>query len=138
MGQRGSRRRARATILAVAYALTVAMLAGVALLAFATDPWVLRGLAIGAALGGAATMLLVRHQLLIERAEHGEQRARVAQEYSRLTNIRVVENAETVELLHRRIDEIEAEIDTVVAAGDRHSHADAPTVISLALRAEAG
>ncbi len=138
MGQRGSRRRTRATILAVAYALTVAVLAAVAVVVFSTDPWVLRGLAIGAALFGVVTMLMVRHQLLTERAEHGEQRARLAQEYSRLTNVRVVENAETVELLHRRIDKIEAEVDTVVAAGDRHSHADAPTVISLALRAEAG
>ena len=104
MGQRGSRRRARATILAVAYALSVAVLAGVGFLVFASDPRILRGLAVAAALGGVATMLLVRHQLLTERAEHGEQRARLAQEYSRLTNVRVVENAEVIETLHRRLE----------------------------------
>jgi cell division protein FtsL len=138
MGQRGSRRRARATILAVAYALSVVVLVGVGIFVFATDPRVLRGLAVAAALGGVVTMLMVRHQLLVERAAHGEQRAKLAQEYSRLTNLRVVENAEVIETLHRRLDEIESEVASVVTVGDRHSAAEAPTVISLAVRAEAG
>ena len=138
MGQRGSRRRARATILAVAYVLSLAVVAGVGVVVFASDPRVLRGLAVAAALGGVATMLMVRHQLLVERAAHGEQRARLAQEYSRLTNVRVVENAEVLETLHRRLDEIESEVATIVAVGDRHSTAEAPTVVTLAVRAEAG
>jgi hypothetical protein len=65
----------------------------------------------------------------------------VAQEYSRLTNVRVVENAEFVDLMHRRLDRIDERLDkideevaTVVAAGDKHSTADAPTVIDLKLR----
>jgi hypothetical protein len=137
MGQRGSRRRARATILAVAYALSVAVLAGVGFLVFASSPSVLRGIAIAAALGGAGTMLMVRHQLLVERAAYGEQRARLAREYSRLTNVRVVENAEFIDTVHRRLDQIESEVATVIAAGDSYSTTDAPTVVSLAVRAEA-
>lgn len=131
MGQRGSRRRARATILAVAYALSVAVLAGVGLLLFATSPWVLRGIAVVAALGGLGTMLLVRHQLLVERASYGEERARLAQEYSRLTNARVVANAEFIETVHRRLDQIESEVVAVRHPGDRYSAAEAPTVVGL-------
>lgn len=131
MGQRGSRRRTRATILAVAYALSVAVLAGVGLTLFATSPWVLRSLAVVAALGGLGTMLLVRHQLLVERASYGEERARIAQEYSRLTNARVVENAEFIDTVHRRLDKIDEEVATVIQAGDRYSTSEAPTVITL-------
>ena len=40
---------------------------------------------------------MVRHQLLVERAGYGDERVRVTQEYSRLTNARVAENAEFVE-----------------------------------------
>jgi hypothetical protein len=131
MGQRGSRRRARATILAVAYALSVTVLAGVGLTLFATSPWVLRGLAVVAALAGLGTMLMVRHQLLVERTSYSEERARLAQEYSRLTNARVVENAELIDTLHRRLDKIEHEVATVLHPGDRYSSSDAPTVITL-------
>ena len=65
----------------------------------------------------------------------------VAQEYSRITSARVVENAEFVDLMQRRLDKIDARLDkidqevaTVVAAGDKHSQADAPTVVDLKLR----
>jgi hypothetical protein len=135
MGHRGSRRRSRATILAVAYALSVVVVAGVGLAFFAHSPWILRGIAVGAALGGLVTMLLVQHQLMLERAAHGEERARVAQEYSRITNARVVENAEFIDSVHRRVDQIEAEVDAVIASTDKYSTDDAPTVVDLKLRA---
>ena len=91
--------------------------------------------------GNPQLALLLRHQLLIERVAHGDDRAHVAQEYSRLTNVRVVENAEFVDLMHRRLDQIDErleqidqEVATVVAAGDKHSIAEAPTVVDLKLR----
>jgi esterase/lipase len=131
MGQRGSRRRARATILAVAYTVSVTVVIGVLAAFIADSPRVLRGIALGAAVAGISAMLMVRHQLLVERASYGEERSRVAQEYSRLTNARVVENAELIDTLHRRLDKIEHEVATVLHPGDRYSTSDAPTVITL-------
>jgi hypothetical protein len=85
--------------------------------------------------------VLVRHQLLVERLAHSDDRVHLAQDYSRLTNARVVENAEFVDLMHRRLDgiderldKIDQEVATVLAAGDKHSAADAPTVVDLKLR----
>ncbi len=131
MGQRGTRRRARATVLAVAYAVSVAVVIGVCAAFVADSPWLLRAIAVGAAFAGISAMLMVRHQLLVERASYGEERSRVAQEYSRLTNARVVENAEYVETMHARLDKIESEVATVIQAGDRHSAREAPTVVNL-------
>ena len=134
MGSRGSRRRARATILAVAYGLLVAVCVGVSIALFAQSQWVLRVAAAVAALGAVAATLLVRHQLIVERSVHGEDRAQLSQDYSRLTNARVVENAEFVDIMHRRLDKIDEEVATVVNAGDKHSEAEAPTVVDLKLR----
>jgi uncharacterized membrane protein YcjF (UPF0283 family) len=134
MGSRGSRRRARATILAVAYGLLVTVCVGVSIALFAQSQWVLRVAAAVAALGAVAATLLVRHQLIVERSVHGEDRAQLSQDYSRLTNARVVENAEFVDTMHRRLDKIDEEVATVVNAGDKHSEADAPTVVDLKLR----
>jgi len=131
MGQRGSRRRARATVLAVAYSVAVAIVVGVVFVFVVDSAWALRGIALGAAFAGIAAMLMVRHQLLVERASYGEERSRVAQEYSRLTNARVVENAEFVETMHARLDKIESEVATVTQAGDRYSTQEAPTVVNL-------
>ncbi|HYU84337.1 MAG TPA: hypothetical protein VEK80_05990 [Kribbellaceae bacterium] len=135
MGHRGSRRRARATTLAVAYALSVVIAVCVGFAFFAHSPWTLRGIAVGTFLGGLVTMLLVQHQLMLERSAHGEERARVAQEYSRITNARVVENAEFIDSVHRRVDQIEGEVEAVMQAADRYTTEDAPTVVDLKLRA---
>lgn len=134
MGSRGSRRRARATTLAVAYGLLVVVCVGVSITLFAQSQWVLRAAAAAAALGAVAATLLVRHQLIVERSLHGEDRAQLSQDYSRLTNARVVENAEFVDTMHRRLDKIDEEVAAVVTAGDKHSEAEAPTVVDLKLR----
>ncbi|HEU4947783.1 MAG TPA: hypothetical protein VFT31_11570 [Kribbella sp.] len=111
---------------------------------FSQNQWVLRAAAVAAVLVAVGASVLVRHQLLVERLAHGDDRAKVAQQYSRMTNARVVENAEFVDLMHRRLDKIDERLDkidqevaTVVAAGDKHSTADAPTVVDLKLRAQA-
>ena len=53
----------------------------------------------------------------------------------------VIANAEFVDLMQRRLDKIDERLDkideevaTVVAAGDKHSQSDAPTVVDLKLR----
>lgn len=126
---------------AIANGLLVVICLGVAGASFSRDQWVLRSAAAAAALVAVGVSVLVRHQLRVERGAHGDDRAHVAQEYSRLTNARVVANAEFVDLMHRRLDAIDARLDkidqdvaTVVAAGDKHSTADAPTVVDLKLR----
>jgi MFS superfamily sulfate permease-like transporter len=134
MGSRGSRRRARATVLAVAYGLLIVVCVGVSIALFAQSQSVLRAAAGAAALVAVAATLLVRHQLIVERSLHGEDRAQLSQDYSRLTNARVVENAEFVDSMHRRLDKIDEQVATVVAAGDKHSEAEAPTVVDLKLR----
>jgi len=141
MGSRGNRRRTRATVLAVANSLLVIVCLGVSVALFSQNEWILRAAAVVAVLVAVGASLLVRHQLLVERLAHSEERAQVAQEYSRITSARVVENAEFVDLMQRRLDKIDERLDkidqevaTVVAAGDKHSQADAPTVVDLKLR----
>ena len=138
MGSRGSRRRTRTTVLTVANALLVVVCVGVAIALFSQNQWILRAAAVGAVLVAIGTSILIRHQLLVERLAHSDDRAQVAQEYSRITSARVVENAEFVDLMQRRLDRIDERLDeevaTVVAAGDKHSQADAPTVVDLKLR----
>jgi tetrahydromethanopterin S-methyltransferase subunit G len=141
MGSRGNRRRTRATVLAVANSLLVIVCLGVSIALFSRNDWILRAAAVAAVLVAVGASLLVRHQLLVERLAHSEERAQVAQEYSRITSARVVENAEFVDLMQRRLDKIDQRLDkideevaTVVAAGDKHSQADAPTVVDLKLR----
>jgi hypothetical protein len=141
MGSRGSRRRTRTTVLTIANGLLVVVCVGVAIALFSQNEWILRAAAVGAVLVAIGTSVLIRHQLLVERLAHSDDRAQVAQEYSRITNARVVENAEFVDLMQRRLDRIDERLDkideevaTVVAAGDKHSHADAPTVVDLKLR----
>jgi tetrahydromethanopterin S-methyltransferase subunit G len=141
MGSRGNRRRTRATVLAVANSLLVVVCLGVSIALFSQNQWILRAAAVVAVLVAVGASLLVRHQLLVERLAHSEERAQVAQEYSRITSARVVENAEFVDLMQRRLDKIDQRLDkideevaTVVAAGDKHSQADAPTVVDLKLR----
>lgn len=141
MGSRGSRRRTRATVLAVANGLLVVICLTVSIALFSQNQWILRAAAAAAVLGAIGASFLVRHQLLVERLAHSDERAQVAQEYSRITSARVVENAEFVDLMQRRLDRIDERLDkideevaTVVAAGDKHSIADAPTVVDLKLR----
>ena len=141
MGSRGSRRRTRATVLVVANVLLVVICVGVSISLFSQNQWILRAAAVAAVLVAIGASVLTRHQLLIERLAHSDERAQVAQEYSRITSARVVENAEFVDLMQRRLDKIDERLDkideevaTVVAAGDKHSHADAPTVVDLKLR----
>jgi hypothetical protein len=141
MGRRGSRRRTRATVLAVANGLLVLTCGVVGVAVFSPNQWVLRAAAGAAVLGAVGASVLVRHQLQVERLVHSNDRAQVAHEYSRLTNVRVVENAEFVDLMHRRLDRIDERLDqidqevaAVVAAGDKHSGAEAPTVVDLKLR----
>jgi hypothetical protein len=125
----------------VANVLLVLICAGVSISLFSQNQWILRVAAIAAVAVAIGASVLTRHQLLIERLAHSDQRAQVAQEYSRITSARVVENAEFVDLMQRRLDTIDQRLDkideevaTVVAAGDKHSHADAPTVVDLKLR----
>jgi hypothetical protein len=141
MGSRGSRRRTRTTVLTVANALLVVICVAVAITLFSQNQWILRVAAVAAVAVAIGASVLTRHQLLIERLAHSDERAHVAQEYSRITSARVVENAEFVDLMQRRLDTIDQRLDkideevaTVVAAGDKHSHADAPTVVDLKLR----
>ncbi|MEV6410792.1 hypothetical protein [Kribbella sp. NPDC051718] len=141
MGSRGSRRRTRATVLVVANVLLVMICIGVSVSLFSQNQWILRAAAVAAVAVAIGASVLTRHQLLIERLAHSDERAQVAQEYSRITSARVVENAEFVDLMQRRLDTIDQRLDkideevaTVVAAGDKHSHADAPTVVDLKLR----
>jgi hypothetical protein len=134
MGSRGSRRRTRTTVLTVANASLIVVCLGVSIALFSQNAWILRAAAVGAALVAIAGAVLFRHQLLVERLAHSDERAQVAQEYSRITSARVVENAEFVDLMQRRLDKIDEEVATVVAAGDKHSQADAPTVVDLKLR----
>jgi len=141
MGSRGSRRRTRTTILTIANGLLVVVCLGVSIALFSQNQWILRAAAIGAVLVAIGASVLIRHQLLVERLAHSDDRAQVAQEYSRITSARVVENAEFVDLMQRRLDRIDERLDkideevaTVVAAGDKHSIADAPTVVDLKLR----
>ncbi|MFI5711325.1 hypothetical protein [Kribbella sp. NPDC051620] len=141
MGSRGSRRRTRATVLVVANVLLVMICIGVSVSLFSQNQWILRVAAVAAVAVAIGASVLTRHQLLIERLAHSDERAHVAQEYSRITSARVVENAEFVDLMQRRLDTIDQRLDkideevaTVVAAGDKHSHADAPTVVDLKLR----
>ena len=141
MGSRGNRRRARSTAIAVAYGLLVVVLAGVTAAMFQTDLRLLKAAAVGAALGACVAAALIRHQLMVERSRHSADRSQLSQHYSRLTNARVVENAEFVDLMQRRLDKIDERLDkideevaTVVAAGDKHSQSEAPTVVDLKLR----
>jgi uncharacterized membrane protein YcjF (UPF0283 family) len=141
MGSRGSRRRTRATVLVVANVLLVMICVGVSISLFSQNQWILRAAAVAAVVVAIGASVLTRHQLLIERLAHSDDRAQVAQEYSRITSARVVENAEFVDLMQRRLDTIDQRLDkideevaTVVAAGDKHSHSDAPTVVDLKLR----
>jgi hypothetical protein len=141
MGSRGSRRRTRTKVLAVANGMLVILCVGVSIALFSQNQWILRAAAGAAALVAVGASVLVRHQLLVERLAHSDDRVHLAQDYSRLTNARVVENAEFVDLMHRRLDgiderldKIDQEVATVLAAGDKHSAADAPTVVDLKLR----
>jgi hypothetical protein len=141
MGSRGSRRRTRATVLVVANVLLVVICVGVSVSLFSQNQWLLRAAAVAAVAVAIGASVLTRHQLLIERLAHSDDRAQVAQEYSRITSARVVENAEFVDHMQRRLDRIDQRLDkideevaTVVAAGDKHSTADAPTVVDLKLR----
>jgi hypothetical protein len=141
MGSRGSRRRTRTTVLTVANGLLIVVCLSVSIALFSQNAWILRAAAGGAVLVAIAASFLFRHQLLVERLAHSDERAQVAQEYSRITSARVVENAEFVDLMQRRLDKIDQRLDkideevaTVVAAGDKHSQADAPTVVDLKLR----
>jgi hypothetical protein len=141
MGSRGSRRRTRTTVLTVANGLLIVICLGVSIALFSQNQWILRAAAVLAVLVAIAASVLIRHQLVVERLAHSDDRAQVAQEYSRITSARVVENAEFVDLMQRRLDRIDQRLDkideevaTVVAAGDKHSQADAPTVVDLQLR----
>ncbi|HEY0471509.1 MAG TPA: hypothetical protein VGD34_07575 [Kribbella sp.] len=141
MGSRGSRRRTRTTVLTVANGLLIVICLGVSIALFSQNQWILRAAAVVAVLVAIAASVLIRHQLVVERLAHSDDRAQVAQEYSRITSARVVENAEFVDLMQRRLDRIDQRLDkideevaTVVAAGDKHSQADAPTVVDLKLR----
>ncbi|MDX6252119.1 MAG: hypothetical protein QOF10_5479 [Kribbellaceae bacterium] len=141
MGSRGSRRRTRTTVLTVANGLLIVICLGVSIALFSQNQWILRAAAVLAVLVAIAASVLIRHQLVVERLAHSDDRAQVAQEYSRITSARVVENAEFVDLMQRRLDRIDQRLDkideevaTVVAAGDKHSQADAPTVVDLKLR----
>jgi hypothetical protein len=141
MGSRGSRRRTRTTVLTVANGLLIVICLGVSIALFSQNQWILRAAAVVAVLVAIAASVLIRHQLVVERLAHSDDRAQVAQEYSRITSARVVENAEFVDLMQRRLDRIDKRLDkideevaTVVAAGDKHSQADAPTVVDLKLR----
>jgi uncharacterized membrane protein YcjF (UPF0283 family) len=141
MGSRGSRRRTKATVLVVANVLLVMICVGVSVSLFSQNQWILRAAAVAAVVVAIGASVLTRHQLLIERLAHSDERAQVAQQYSRITSARVVENAEFVDLMQRRLDKIDQRLDkideevaTVVAAGDKHSHSDAPTVVDLKLR----
>jgi hypothetical protein len=141
MGSRGSRRRTRTTVLTVANGLLIVICLGVSVALFSQNQWILRAAAVLAVLVAIGASVLIRHQLVVERLAHSDDRAQVAQEYSRITSARVVENAEFVDLMQRRLDRIDERLDkideevaTVVAAGDKHSQADAPTVIDLKLR----
>jgi hypothetical protein len=141
MGSRGSRRRTRTTVLTVANGLLIVVSLGVSAALFSQNAWILRAAAVAAVVIAIAASFLFRHQLLVERLAHSDERAQVAQEYSRITSARVVENAEFVDLMQRRLDKIDERLDkidqevaTVVAAGDKHSQADAPTVVDLKLR----
>jgi hypothetical protein len=141
MGSRGSRRRTRTTVLTVANGLLIVICLGVSIALFSQNQWILRAAAVLSVLVAIAASVLIRHQLVVERLAHSDDRAQVAQEYSRITSARVVENAEFVDLMQRRLDRIDERLDkideevaTVVAAGDKHSQADAPTVIDLKLR----
>lgn len=125
----------------VANVLLVLICVGVSISLFSQNQWILRAAAIAAVAVAIGASVLTRHQLLIERLAHSDDRAQVAQEYSRITSARVVENAEFVDLMQRRLDKIDQRLDkideevaTVVAAGDKHSQADAPTVVDLKLR----
>jgi uncharacterized membrane protein YcjF (UPF0283 family) len=125
----------------VANVLLVVICVGVSISLFSQNQWILRAAAVAAVAVAIGASVLTRHQLLIERLAHSDERAHVAQEYSRITSARVVENAEFVDLMQRRLDTIDQRLDkideevaTVVAAGDKHSHADAPTVVDLKLR----
>ena len=128
-------------MLTVANGLLVVVCVGVAIALFSQNEWILRAAAVGAVVVAVGASVLIRHQLLVERLAHSDDRAQVAQEYSRITSARVVENAEFVDLMQRRLDRIDERLDkideevaTVVAACDKHSHADAPTVVDLKLR----
>jgi hypothetical protein len=128
-------------VLAVANGMLVILCVGVSIALFSQNQWILRTAAGAAALVAVGASVLVRHQLLVERLAHSDDRVHLAQDYSRLTNARVVENAEFVDLMHRRLDgiderldKIDQEVATVLAAGDKHSAADAPTVVDLKLR----
>lgn len=128
-------------MLAVANGMLVILCVGVSISLFSQNQWILRAAAGAAALVAVGASVLVRHQLLVERLAHSDDRVHLAQDYSRLTNARVVENAEFVDLMHRRLDgiderldKIDQEVATVLAAGDKHSAADAPTVVDLKLR----
>lgn len=128
-------------MLAVANGMLVILCVGVSIALFSQNQWILRAAAGAAALVAVGASVLVRHQLLVERLAHSDDRVHLAQDYSRLTNARVVENAEFVDLMHRRLDgiderldKIDQEVATVLAAGDKHSAADAPTVVDLKLR----
>jgi hypothetical protein len=128
-------------VLAVANGMLVILCVGVSIALFSQNQWILRAAAGAAALVAVGASVLVRHQLLVERLAHSDDRVHLAQDYSRLTNARVVENAEFVDLMHRRLDgiderldKIDQEVATVLAAGDKHSAADAPTVVDLKLR----
>ena len=141
MGSRGSRRRTRTTVLTVANGLLIVVCLSVSIALFSQNAWILRAAALGAVLVAIAASVLFRHQLLVERLAHSDERAQVAQEYSRITSARVVENAEFVDLMQRRLDKIDERLDkidrevaTVVAAGDKHSQSEAPTVVDLKLR----
>jgi uncharacterized membrane protein YcjF (UPF0283 family) len=125
----------------VANVLLVMICVGVSISLFSQNQWILRVAAVAAVVVAIGASVLTRHQLLIERLAHSDERAQVAQEYSRITSARVVENAEFVDLMQRRLDTIDQRLDkideevaTVVAAGDKHSHSDAPTVVDLKLR----
>ena len=125
----------------VANVLLVMICVGVSVSLFSQNQWILRAAAVAAVAVAIGASVLTRHQLLIERLAHSDERAQVAQEYSRITSARVVENAEFVDLMQRRLDRIDERLDkideevaTVVAAGDKHSHSDAPTVVDLKLR----
>jgi hypothetical protein len=135
MGSRGNRRRARSTAIAAAYGLLLVILAGVGAALFQTDIRLLKAVAVGAALGACIAAALVRHQLVVERSRHSTERSQLSQHYSRLTNARVVENAEFVDLVNRRLDKIDEEVATVIhAREDKYTTEEAPTVVDLKLR----
>ena len=92
MGSRGSRRRTRTTVLTAANSLLIVVCLAVSIALFAQNAWILRAAAVAAVLVAIGASLLIRHQLLVERLAHSDERAQVAQEYSRITSARVVEN----------------------------------------------